>query len=645
MASVFLSYDRDDADRARPLALALEKAGHSVWWDLHVRSGAQFSKVIEEALKAADAVVVLWSVHSVESAWVRDEAAAGRDSGRLVPVSLDDTDPPLGFRQFQTIDLSRWKGRGKPAELRTLFADVEATARSDSAVRPITALPPEPRHVSDHRRSIAAKPLMIASAILFVVIAGVAAWMLLRPSTKVATVAIEASEQTAPSRALARDLLVKLGSLQASNASLLQIVEAGFGAKPDLIFEVAGNADGSPPHAGLVLLSGRDRSLFWSKEFEVPAGRSADLRQQLGFTAARVTGCAVEALNTKGKRLSQGTLKLYLNACAAFAETSGAGSDRVVPMFRQVTREAPAFEGGWTGLLLAEIEVFHGTEDNAQVKEQIKKDVAAARKVHPSLIAINQAEIDLLPSNAFTERMRLADRAVELGPNSPLGHSARSGVLMSIGRMEDSVADAQKAVQFDPLSPPLRDYYIQALLYAGRTDIALQELEKAERLWPGASNLTEARFRINLRYGDAGEALRAVRSDPSRAGWVSVQSYLEARMDPSPPKVEKAIDEALGAYRQYPGVIAHVAQAYGDFGREKELLDILLKAPEADVITATDVIFRSTLVEFWNDPRSLLVAKRAGLLQFWQSSGKWPDFCNARDLPYDCKAEAAKLTS
>ncbi len=81
MASVFLSYDRDDSDKARTIALALEKSGHSVWWDLHVRGGAQFSKVIEEALKAADAVVVLWSSNSVESAWVRDEAAAGRDSG------------------------------------------------------------------------------------------------------------------------------------------------------------------------------------------------------------------------------------------------------------------------------------------------------------------------------------------------------------------------------------------------------------------------------------------------------------------------------------------------------------------------------------------------------------------------------------
>jgi hypothetical protein len=111
MARVFLSYDRDDADRARSLALALEKAGHSVWWDLHVRGGAQFSRVIEEALNAAQAVVVLWSAHSVESAWVRDEAAAGRDRQILIPVCLDKTVPPMGFRQYQTINFSGWKGR------------------------------------------------------------------------------------------------------------------------------------------------------------------------------------------------------------------------------------------------------------------------------------------------------------------------------------------------------------------------------------------------------------------------------------------------------------------------------------------------------------------------------------------------------
>ena len=110
MASVFLSYDRDDTAKARPIAVALEKAGHSVWWDRHIKGGAQYSKEIETALEAAEAVVVLWSTNSVESAWVRDEAAEGRDSGRLVPVLLDDSAPPLGFRQVQAIPIAGWSG-------------------------------------------------------------------------------------------------------------------------------------------------------------------------------------------------------------------------------------------------------------------------------------------------------------------------------------------------------------------------------------------------------------------------------------------------------------------------------------------------------------------------------------------------------
>jgi hypothetical protein len=32
------------------------------------------------------------------------------------------------------------------------------------------------------------------------------------------------------------------------------------------------------------------------------------------------------------------------------------------------------------------------------------------------------------------------------------------------------------------------------------------------------------------------------------------------------------------------------------------------------------------------------------LLQYWQSSGHWPDFCSERGLPYDCKKEAGRLS-
>ena len=83
---------------------ASRSAGHEVWWDRHIQGGSRFSDEIDRALKDAEAVVVMWSDASVASAWVQDEAAEGRDSGRLVPVALGGCRPPLGFRQFHTID-------------------------------------------------------------------------------------------------------------------------------------------------------------------------------------------------------------------------------------------------------------------------------------------------------------------------------------------------------------------------------------------------------------------------------------------------------------------------------------------------------------------------------------------------------------
>src|SRR3982751_5436276 len=77
LARVFLSYAREDERRARQIAGAIEKAGHEVWWDRDLASGTRYSEEIEQALKDAVAVVVLWSKASVTSPWVRDEAAAG----------------------------------------------------------------------------------------------------------------------------------------------------------------------------------------------------------------------------------------------------------------------------------------------------------------------------------------------------------------------------------------------------------------------------------------------------------------------------------------------------------------------------------------------------------------------------------------
>ena len=110
-----------------------------------IEGGTRFAESIDEALQKADAVVVLWSKQSIESDWVRDEAAQGRDRHRLVPLSLDGSMPPLGFRQIQMIDLSGWRGRADAPQ-------IEAIRRAIAAAIGQPPVPAAPRCAPINRR-------------------------------------------------------------------------------------------------------------------------------------------------------------------------------------------------------------------------------------------------------------------------------------------------------------------------------------------------------------------------------------------------------------------------------------------------------------------------------------------------------------
>ena len=137
--AIFLSYAHDDRLMAQNLAAALSARGYTLWWDELIEGGAQFARSIRDALEAADAVVVLWSAKSIDSDWVQDEAAQGRDRKRLVPLSLDGTLPPLGFRQYQTIDLSGTRGKPSAAKLKAIDRAIRIAIGGEASV-PATVL-------------------------------------------------------------------------------------------------------------------------------------------------------------------------------------------------------------------------------------------------------------------------------------------------------------------------------------------------------------------------------------------------------------------------------------------------------------------------------------------------------------------------
>lgn len=125
MADIFLSYAKEDRDVARKLSRLLVKAGWTVWWDRRIPAGRTWRRMLETALRDMRCMVVLWSSHSIESDWVKEEAEEGRMRRKLLPVLIETVNPPVGFRTIQAADLTDWDGVGESLGTRQLIADIE----------------------------------------------------------------------------------------------------------------------------------------------------------------------------------------------------------------------------------------------------------------------------------------------------------------------------------------------------------------------------------------------------------------------------------------------------------------------------------------------------------------------------------------
>jgi TolB-like protein len=154
MADVFVSYARADKARVAPLVAAIEAAGWSVWWDPAITPGQEFDRQISAELKAAAAVLVVWSANSVGSRWVRGEARDGADRGILVPVRFDGAELPIDVRALHTTDLDGLSTQERCRQVQEIVRALGATITRERGTQPAAAHPlPRPAAaVSDASR-------------------------------------------------------------------------------------------------------------------------------------------------------------------------------------------------------------------------------------------------------------------------------------------------------------------------------------------------------------------------------------------------------------------------------------------------------------------------------------------------------------
>ena len=630
MASLFLSYSREDFERVRPLATALERDGHNVWWDRHISGGQEFAGAIEQALAAADVVIVCWSQSSVRSDWVRDEAAAGRDSGRLVPLTLDGCPPPLGFRQYHTIDLSGWNGRPRSRDLRPLKAAI-TEKRSGAVSRAGAAVPATLRSgFAAWRWSVA------ASAVLLLILGGAFLYSRIWAGT----------DRIAPRVAIGEFALVSADLSQALPAMLGQEILAAFGAENAVTVVAAGDGtagssapfvmDGSIGRLGdsvrvtVNLKNRRSGVLLWSDAYEHEAADSVAARQA-AVGASQVIRCGLWGASSYQGRMSDQALSLYFKWCNEHWSGSTTQTGEL-DAARRVTVAVPDFSFGWSALALAAVP-FAATESGEAT--QLREEGMAAARKSMQLDRQNpegyMAIAGLLPLARYAEREKLLKKAISVRPTEcGCERQAYGDFLASVGRMEEAAGQYERARAMRPLAPFSNLRFAQALYVVGRNDEADRILAETLKLWPDATSLRLLKMKSALwtrRYDEAITVLRdsdlpltSVQRKTLTAAFEALNSQDAALRARSVAELERFSVDPRYNDRLVVGTLAAL-------GAREAALKAAANLVRTRGLFDAEVLFEPNLAAAREEPGYARLVRRLGLDAYWRGTRVAPDIC------------------
>ena len=492
MADVFISYASSDRASAERIARALEKAGLSVWWDRHIKGGAEFSRDIEQQLDGARQILVLWSKEAVNSRWVRDEASVAVDTNRLVAATIDGTPAPLGFRQFQTIDLKRLAARGGalPPDL------VDALGGEHHSVAPAALRPPRRAWLTP----VALLALLASIALVWALRPGpFDRWLPGRQADRVAlavmpfTVSGGGGDKAYLGPGLAGALTGSLSDLSgvmiAASTSAQAVARRNLTA-PDIARElrvthlVEGDIQRSNDSYTLAvrLIDARSSEQLWARSFNGPF-------DQLQTLQARMTRELASALRAR----------------LGIGEGNVAQARNVHPRAYQAYLRA-----------LERVSVRDDREARLEAIKQFKlaatiqPDFADAHAGHAYLLALTVPQhLGTSWPELIRDQRRAVARALALDPDNDLALAAKATALQNFeGEVERSTRIARAVLQRSPDFGPAHYSLAAGLMMAGRGREALDHIDQAIDRDPFDSLLQRYRAVILHSLGDY-DAVRA----------------------------------------------------------------------------------------------------------------------------------------
>jgi TolB-like protein len=653
---VFVSYARADRRLVARLVTALRRARFEPWWDYDIAAGESWEQTIERALDQADAVIVCWSAASVASENVRSEARVARTRGRLLQIFLEPCDPPLFFGERQGIDLTDWNGSVRHPQFDRLEQALRAIIESPPSAQPAQA------HGSMRRPHfrLDAKPLIMASAVVAILAFGGWWWQSSSSAPSQSRVAVQPIAALGGGSAIASfadgltDQIttslndghiptVSRSDAQSLKGSDKQLKSLGVG----YTLNGTAEASGKTLHARLHLDDSVRHASLWSFEASGSADDPAVLNYAIASSIGGVISCAYRALGPGGLTDAE-LLSRYLRVCDLFVNHQDASDSKstfeLLKDLRLITAKAPSFAPAHSDLAKfgSYLAPLMTPADAARVRAEAAREADLALALDPHSGDAWLARSWLVPPTDWARREALLRKAVSVNPDWPHTNGFLAMFLTETGRMRESIPYAERAAAAD-LQLEWRPFSAKMACDARDTAPTISDLRERLSVSPGDPTIQWALRSCLLDSGQFREAMTLETPvAPGSVGLGAFRRAVEVALISERPS-DRAKAEQLGAKlstgdkSMLPFIVQWTA-ALGDVDRAFQLAQQF--SPGYPQTGITSFLFSPQAESMRRDPRFFHLAKQYGLAQFWQSTGRWPDFCSGPRLS-SCKAAVA----
>jgi DNA-binding winged helix-turn-helix (wHTH) protein/tetratricopeptide (TPR) repeat protein len=386
------------------------------------------------------------------------------------------------------------------------------------------------------------------------------------------------------------------------------------------------------------LVNASSAETLWSNTSTYDGNEVSRVPRHIAVDAGNVVRCGLFGASTYHKPLPDGVLRDYMQFCEGHWDPNIEDGRKALVPAQRVVAAVPDFSWGWAALAGAYWKVAMSAESDHLVEEARAKGRAAADRA----IAIDPRNSEalyiksmVLDRHDWIGREDLLKRAVAAQRlDCGCEHHQYGWMLLNVGRTAEAVEQLHQANNMLALYVYTPLTLAQALVIAGKPDLARPQFDAAIDLAPNAEF---AKWLISERATQLADIDLLL--DPTLPISAELRAALLKGLRARESGDAAAKAQAVAALLALPENLqaGTVARVLGDLGAYREAFRIAARIATTHEYPGPSLFWDPSLRGALADPGFPAVATQLGLFEYWKKTRTRPDVCSENAAPPFCK--------